>query len=108
MDKDVVCVCECVSVCLHTRGKGQIATAPLPCAQASPLLSVSPAHCPPLIPADELGHEPTVRWEEQLPQACTRLDATTASVSEHPFPMEGLTHVWFLQTEHLLTQTIKN
>ena len=30
------------------------------------------------------------------------------SVSEHPFPMEGLTHMWFLQTEHLLTQAIQN
>ena len=82
MDKDVVCVCECVCVCLHThsRGGGQIVTALLPCAQVSPLLSVSPMHCPPLILADELGHEPTMHWEEQLPQACTRLDATTVKV----------------------------
>ena len=80
MDEVVVCVCvsECVST--HTWGRGQIATALLPCAQASPLLSVSPAHCPPLIPADGLGHEPTVRWGEQLPQACARLDATPVKV----------------------------
>lgn len=41
---------------------------PAASAQESPLLSVSPAHCPPLIPADEPGHEPTVTGRNSCPK----------------------------------------
>ena len=90
------------------RGRGQNATDLLPRAHESDLLSVSHTHCPPLIIAHELGPRASYAFggtagpSLHLPGCydCERM-------SEIPFPMEGLTHAWFLWTAHLLTKAIK-
>ena len=48
--------------------RGPDCDCPAASARESPLLSVSPAYCPPLIPADEPGHEPTMTGRKSCPK----------------------------------------